>query len=121
MNPTQNRGYPRGAAFFFDAVAQYILAQHRPLPEESKNNPLHHATILLPNYHAAQPLAQSLIRQSAQSALLLPRMITLQDWAQSLPITTKVTPDSCRAAMLYEALRTQRWFANADLRGITNE
>jgi len=121
MNPTQNSGYPGGAAVFFDAVAQYILVQHRPLPEESKNNPLHHATILLPNYHAAQPLAQSLIRQSAQSALLLPRMITLQDWAQSLPITTKVTPDSCRAAMLYEALRTQRWFANADLWGITKE
>lgn len=126
MNPAENSGYPSGAAVFFDAVAQHILAQHRSMPDhlsqdKSKNFPLHHATILLPNYHAALPLAQSLIRQSAQSALLLPHMITLQDWAESIPITTEVTPDSCRVAILYEALRTQRWFANADLWGITKE
>ncbi|MEQ1813111.1 MAG: hypothetical protein ABL860_01480, partial [Candidatus Nitrotoga sp.] len=126
MNSAENSGYPGGAAVFFDMVAQSILAQHRPMrdhpsQDESKNSPLHHATILLPNYHAAQPLAQSLIRQSAQSALLLPRMITLQDWAESMPITTQATPDSCRAAILYEALRARRWFVNADLWGITKE
>mgnify|MGYP002630463719 CR=1 FL=1 len=126
MNPTQNSGYPSGAAVFFDTIAQHILAQHRPMrddqsQDESKNNLLHHVTILLPNYHAAQPLAQSLVRQSAQSSLLLPRMVTLPDWAQSMPVITQVTPDTCRATTLYEALRAQHWFPNAHLWGITKE
>lgn len=122
MNHTHSSGHPSGAAVFFDAVAQHMLSQHiSPKNTGVENIPLHHATVLLPNYHTAQPLAQSLVRLAARPALLLPRMITLHDWAQFIPTHAQVMPDTCRATTLYQALRTQRWFANADLWGITKE
>ncbi|MEJ1959048.1 MAG: hypothetical protein WDM70_05980 [Nitrosomonadales bacterium] len=36
-------------------------------------------------------------------------------------MTIRFVPDICRAATLYQALRARRWFADADLWGITNE
>jgi len=122
MSHTHSSGHPSGAAVFFDAVAQHILAQHS-LPNHNTQQiiPLHKVTVLLPNYHVAQPLAQSLARISAQPTLLLPQMVTLPDWAQSVPLATAITPDTCRAASLYQALRDRQWFGDADLWGITHE
>ncbi|MBI4938749.1 MAG: PD-(D/E)XK nuclease family protein [Nitrosomonadales bacterium] len=77
--------------------------------------------VLLPNYHAAQPLAQHLVQAANLPALLLPRMVTLGDWAQSVPLAATVVPDTCRAAVLYQALRARRWFQDADLWGIARE
>jgi ATP-dependent helicase/nuclease subunit B len=104
------------SAVFFDSVARHILSQHsHELPD------LRRCTVLLPNYHVAQPLAQALAQAANRPALLLPQMVTLNDLAQSVALSAPITPDTCRAATLYQALRTRRWFADADLWGITSE
>ncbi len=101
---------------FFDNVARHILAQHaHAIPD------LRRAVVLLPNYHVAQPLAQALARVAQRPALLLPQMVTLNEWAQSVSLSDPVVPDTCRAATLYQALRARRWFADADLWGIASE
>ncbi|MBI5436240.1 MAG: PD-(D/E)XK nuclease family protein [Nitrosomonadales bacterium] len=116
MEPIKDSGTQTASAVFFDSVARHILAQHKnEIPD------LRRAVVLLPNYHVAQPLAQALARAAQQPALLLPEMITLNDWAQTVSIEPAVTPDTCRATALYQALRARRWFADADLWGITSE
>jgi ATP-dependent helicase/nuclease subunit B len=116
MGSDNSSGTQTASAVFFDSVARHILAQHaHEIPD------LRRAVVLLPNYHVAQPLAQALARVAQRPALLLPQMVTLKDWAQSIPLVTPVVPDTCRAATLYQALRTRRWFADADLWGITSE
>lgn len=77
--------------------------------------------MLLPNYHAAQPLAQALSAASNLPALLLPQMVTLKDWALSIPLATPIQPDSQRITALYQALRERRWFADADLWSLSRE
>ena len=67
MEYPENSGTHTAAAVFFDTVARRILAQHAP-PD------LRDIVVLLPNYHAAQPLTQALIRVSQLPALLLPEM-----------------------------------------------
>ena len=78
-------------------------------------------TVLLPNFHAAQPLAQALMRAAQRPALLLPQMVTLNEWAQSVPLDDVVVTDSQRSALLYQHLRKQQWFENADLWSMTQE
>lgn len=95
---------------FYRLLAQHILSRQAP-PD------LRAAVVLLPNYHAALPLAQAL--SSVSGALLLPQMLTLADWAQSLPLT--VQPDSQRIVALYQALRERRWFPDADLWSLSRE
>jgi ATP-dependent helicase/nuclease subunit B len=102
------------ASIFFDAVAQRILARHAP-PD------LRGATVLLPNYHAAQPLAQALARHARSPALLLPKLVTLDDWARETANPSPVVPDSRRNALLYQHLRKHTWFAQADLWSMTQE
>ncbi|MDZ4200822.1 MAG: PD-(D/E)XK nuclease family protein [Gallionella sp.] len=99
---------------YFDKVARRILAAH-PAPD------LRGITVLLPNYHAAQPLAQALMRIAQLPALLLPQMVTLNGWAQSVALDEAVVTDSQRSALLYQHLRKQKWFDNADLWGMTQE
>ncbi len=116
MEKIQDSGQSNLAAIFFEAVARHILAQHaHEIPD------LRRAIVLLPNHHLVQPLAQSLARLANLPTLLLPRMITLNDWAQSIPLAHSVTPDTCRATALYQALRARRWFRDADLWGIARE
>ncbi len=104
------------AAVFFDSVARVILAQHsHEIPD------LRRARVLLPNYHVSQPLAQSLARVANLPAILLPQMVTLNDWVQSVPLALSVIPDTCRLSTLYQALRARRWFADADLWSIARE
>jgi ATP-dependent helicase/nuclease subunit B len=101
---------------FYSKVAQHILsAQAQVVPD------LRNLTVLLPNYHAAQPLAQALIREAKVSALLLPQMVTLNEWAQSVALDDAVVTDSQRSALLYQHLRKQKWFENADLWSMTQE
>jgi ATP-dependent helicase/nuclease subunit B len=116
MEPANSSGAQTASAVFFDSVARYILTQHaHEIPD------LRHAVVLLPNYHVAQPLAQAFARLANQPALLLPQMVTLNDWAQSVPLAAPVVPDTCRATTLYQALRARRWFTDADLWGIASE
>jgi ATP-dependent helicase/nuclease subunit B len=114
MRPLENCRTQIATSDYFGFVARQILEKHAP-PD------LRGATVLLPNYHAAQTLAQALSAAADVPALLLPRMITLSDWAQSVPLETPVQPDTQRIAALYQALRERRWFGQADLWGMTQE
>ncbi len=140
------------ATALFDKVARRILAAH-PAPD------LRGITVLLPNMHTAQPLAQALMRNSnsnrlqcegearrrqesdadstgstarsergsqhriadAVEAVLLPQMVTLNAWAQSVPLEMPLVSDSQRSALLYQLLRDKRWFDNADLWSMAQE
>jgi ATP-dependent helicase/nuclease subunit B len=100
---------------FHNKVAQYILSCHaQQLPD------LRGATVLLPNYHVAGLLAKAL-GEVSQSTLLLPKMVTLSDWAQDVDLDAPVIVDSQRGALLYQQLRRQRWFGQADLWQMTRE
>jgi ATP-dependent helicase/nuclease subunit B len=114
MEPQQNSGTQTAAAVFFGGVAHCILTQHEP-PD------LRDVVVLLPNYHAAQPLAQALARVSKLPALLLPEMVTLNEWAQRIVLDQPVVPESRRTAVLYQALQSRRWFGQADLWGMAQE
>jgi len=114
MEHSQDSGTQPAAAVFFDTVARRILAQHAP-PD------LRGVIVLLPNFHAAQPLAQALMRAAQRPALLLPQMVTLNGWAQGIAPDAPVSADSQRSALLYQHLRKQQWFENADLWSMTQE
>ena len=102
MNPT-----------FFHQVAQRIL-------HAQDGCDLRLATVLLPNYHAAQPLAQA-FGEAAGTTVLLPRMLTLTDWAQTVQLDSPIQPDTRRIAALYQALRERDWFGDADLWSLSRE
>jgi ATP-dependent helicase/nuclease subunit B len=109
--------YPKdstAAAVFFEHVAQRILARQAP-PD------LRGVVVLLPNHHVAKPLAQALMHVAQLPALLLPQMVTLDDWAQSIALEAPLTADSQRHALLYQQLRKNPWFENADLWAMTRE
>lgn len=114
MNSSEDSGDDRLAAVFLGHVAKAILAQHPSVD-------LRDIVVLLPNYHVAQPLAQALIRHTGGDALLLPKMVTLNDWAQSLPLSNPITPESCRTVWLYQALQTRRWFGDVDYWSMAQE
>jgi ATP-dependent helicase/nuclease subunit B len=104
------------SAVFFDRIARRILtAQAAAQPD------LRGTIVLLPNYHVAQPLAQALMRVAQLPALLLPQMVTLNEWAQSVALSAPVVTNSQRSALLYQHLRKQQWFENADLWSMTQE
>ena len=104
------------SSVFYKKVANHILSCHaQDLPD------LRGATILLPNYHVAQPLAQALSAAAGLPALLLPQMVTLNDWAQTVPLDTPIQPDTQRVTALYQVLRERRWFADADLWSLSRE
>jgi ATP-dependent helicase/nuclease subunit B len=116
MEPIKNSGTQTASAVFFDGVVRQIIEQHaHEIPD------LRRAVVLLPNYHVAQPLAQALSAAADLPALLLPQMVTLNDWAQSVPVDAPPISDSQRSAMLYQQLRKQRWFEQADLWSMTQE
>ncbi len=116
MTQLKNSGSNTAAAVFFAQVAADILQRHaHSLPD------LRQVVVVLPNYHVAAPLAQHLALAAKLPALLLPQMVTLNDWAESIPLTQVITPDTCRASTLYQALRAQNWFPGADLWGIASE
>lgn len=102
------------SAALFDSAARRILARH-PAPD------LRGAVVLLPNYHVAQPLAQALAHAAGVPALLLPHMVTLNGWAQDIVLDASVTADSQRAALLYQHLKKQKWFDQADLWSMAHE
>lgn len=99
---------------YFDRIAQRILAAH-PAPD------LRGIIVLLPNLHVAQILAQALLRAAQAPALLLPQMVTLNEWAQSIQLDAPIASESARSALLYQELRKRPWFENADLWSMTQE
>lgn len=99
---------------FYSHVAQQILLRHAT-PD------LRGAVVLLPNYHAATPLARALSSAAGLPALLLPQMTTLADWAQTVPLDAPVQSDTQRIATLYQALRERDWFPDANLWSLSRE
>ncbi|GAO34979.1 hypothetical protein SCT_0359 [Sulfuricella sp. T08] len=77
--------------------------------------------ILLPNFHAVDLMGEALSEAAGAPSLLLPRMTTLTEWAGEVALGREVLPDSCRAALLYQALRERKWFADADLWHVSRE
>ncbi len=77
--------------------------------------------ILLPNFHAVDLMGEALCEAAGAPALLLPRMTTLTEWAGEVALNREILPDSCRAALLYQALRERKWFADADLWHVSRE
>ncbi len=61
------------------------------------------------------------MRVAQRPALLLPQMVTLNDWAQSIPLDAPAVTDSQRSALLYQLLRDKKWFEQADLWSMTQE
>lgn len=97
----------------YDILAGRILDDHAP-PD------LRHVIVLLPNYHVAQPLAQRLAALAGRS-VLLPQLTTFTDWVQGVPLVQSPVPDSARLAALYQALRRQGWFEQADRWALAGE
>lgn len=77
--------------------------------------------VLLPNFHAVDSMGEALCEAAGVPSLLLPRMTTLTEWAGEVVIENEILPDSCRAALLYQALRERKWFADADLWHVSRE
>lgn len=77
--------------------------------------------ILLPNFHAVDLMGEALCEAAGAPSLLLPRMTTLTEWAGEVMLGSEILPDSCRAALLYQALRERKWFADADLWHVSRE
>jgi ATP-dependent helicase/nuclease subunit B len=77
--------------------------------------------ILLPNFHAVDLMGEALCEAAGAPSLLLPRMTTLTEWAGEVALGSEILPDSCRAALLYQALRERKWFADADLWHVSRE
>jgi ATP-dependent helicase/nuclease subunit B len=77
--------------------------------------------ILLPNFHAVDLMGEALCEAAGAPSLLLPRMTTLTEWAGEAALGREILPDSCRAALLYQALRERKWFADADLWHVSRE
>jgi ATP-dependent helicase/nuclease subunit B len=94
-------------------VARHILSRHAP-PD------LRGAVVLLPNFHAAAPLAQALSHVAGMPALL-PLMTTLSDWAETVQLATSIQSDTQRLATLYQALRERDWFPGANLWSLSRE
>ncbi len=100
---------------FYPQIAHHLLTHHAAeLPD------LRGLTVLLPNRYAAQPLAQAL-SAAAGVPLLLPNMTTLADALQKIPLPQKIQSDMQRVAQLYQVLRDQGWFGDADLWGVASE
>lgn len=105
---------PDVAARFYRGAARLILSRHPP-PD------LRGAIVLLPNYHAAAPLAKALASVAGLPALLLPQMVTLGDLLQRFVPDQPVLPDTQRIATLYQVLRDKDWFADANLWSLSRE
>lgn len=98
----------------------YQIVVHRILADNPSND-LRNLLIILPNLHVSQPLTAAFLRQMPGQTLILPRMVTLNDWANSLALNAPVLAQSQRSALLYRQLSQQSWLAEADLWAITQE
>ena len=102
---------------FFDELAALLLESHAA---EVARGDLSHLRVLVPALPMAAEWRAALVRATKQP-VLLPRFDTLRHWAQSVPGVAQALPDSCRVAMLHEALRARGWFDETALWGIASE
>jgi len=104
------------SAKFFDQIASRILAVHASMLPDLRG-----IAILIPNFHVAQLLAQALMHVAQRPALLLPEMVTLNEWARRVELDSPLVTESQRSALLYQLLRDKNWFEQVDLWSMTKE
>ncbi len=73
------------------------------------------ARLLVPNFHAGAEFARALARESGQSAIVPPRIVTFPSWARQTPVDASVLPDSRRVLLVYHALAGRGWFGEEKL------
>ncbi len=105
---------PRSSRLVRAAAARLARTEAARLPDLSG------VTVLLPHLRAAADLSRELGREADRPALLLPKITTLRDWAESVP-GQEPLPESRREAMLYQVLRDGNWFPETDLWQVSAE
>lgn len=103
------------AHFLRDAAAA-IAGDHRScLPD------LRGIVVLVPHRHAIKPFERELHAAAGRQTLILPRIVTLRDFAASVVCEHAPLADAARIAGLYAALRDKNWFPERELWGIAGE
>ena len=97
------------------AAAAIIAAEQARLPDLSA------CILLLPNLHAVPAMARALGQAAGLPALLLPQLTTLPQLAKQTVLAQTSVADSVRQSLLYEALRTRKWFPSELLWPLTGE
>ena len=96
-------------ARFTEAAARDIVRRHHgTLPD------LRSLIVLIPDVHAAPDVARALRTAAALPVLLLPRVLTLRQWAGEVTLDKPVASRAVREAVLYAALAGHRSLGDAD-------
>jgi ATP-dependent helicase/nuclease subunit B len=97
------------------AASSIVDAERARLPDLSG------VVVLVPGPHAVADAARALRAASGRSALLLPRITTLAQWAADVPLERPVLPNAAREALLYRALAQRDWLGGADRWAVAGE
>lgn len=104
-------------------IPKLVFAPSSLLPEAcraivqhaARGDDLSHATVLVPDLHAVSAVARALRASHQRPALLLPRITTLRQWANEVPLQRGVDGAAAREAAVYHVLDQRGWFPGADL------
>ena len=101
---------------FAEAAAREIVRRHGDrLPD------LRQLVVLIPDPHAAPDVSRALIAAAARPVLLLPRVLTLRQWASEVPLDRPVASRAMRETALYGALAGHRSLGDADRWAVAGE
>lgn len=98
-----------------EAAAAIVAEQRACLPD------LRGIVVLVPHRHAVNPFERELHAAAGRQTLILPRIVTLRDFAASVMSEHAPLPETARLAGLYTALREKNWFPERELWGIAGE
>lgn len=97
------------------AASAIVEAEHPRLPDLSG------VVVLVPGTHVVAEAARALRAASGRTTLLLPRIVTLTQWAAEVPLDRPVLPGAAREALLYRALAQRNWLGSADRWAVAGE
>lgn len=103
-------------AHFAGEAAREIIRRHREALPDLRN-----AVILIPDLHAAADVAHALRAAAAAPVLLLPRIVTLRQWAADIALDKPVQSRAAREAVLYGALAGHASLGDADRWAVAGE
>lgn len=92
-----------------------VAAERENLPD------LSHVTVIVPTLYSVAPLTRALVAAAQCSALALPAFVTWPMFAERQAPAATSTPDSRRATLLYQALKSKPWFEEGDLWDLVRE
>lgn len=96
-------------------AAAIVEAQRASLPD------LSHTVVLVPGLHAATEAARALRAAAGCAILLLPRILTLAQWAAEVPLDRPILSRAARETLLYKALADRNWLGSADRWAVAGE